>query len=102
METSVIMTVSDLAHRSKSVGDILFPNRTDSSMFLKLYSEIGEMIDSDGDPEEVADVFIMLLDYAARKKIDIEHHVLAKMKINLGRAWTCDVNGVFRHVGDKK
>lgn len=47
------------------------PQRTDVSMFLKFYGEIAEMIESGGDTDEIADVFILLLDYARRKNIDV-------------------------------
>jgi hypothetical protein len=77
-----------------------FPNRTDPSMFLKMYSEIGEMIDSDGDRLEVADVFILMLDYAKRKKVDITAAVRAKLEINRARDWAVDNNGVMSHVKD--
>ncbi len=75
-----------------------FPNRTDSSMFLKLYSEIGEMIDSDGDRLEIADVLIMVLDYAKRKRVDIAGAVRDKLTINRERTWKKDSNGVMSHV----
>lgn len=79
-------------------AEATFPRRTDQSMFLKMYSEIGEMIDSDGDRLEVADVFILLLDYAKRKKIDITASVREKLVINQQRDWAVDVNGVMSHV----
>lgn len=79
-------------------AEVTFPNRTDQSMFLKMYSEIGEMIDSDGDRLEVADVFILLLDYAKRKKIDLTASVRLKLEINKGRQWAIDTNGVMSHV----
>lgn len=77
-----------------------FPNRTDQSMFLKLYSEIGEMIGSDGDRSEIADVFILLLDYAKRKKVDVTSAVRDKLEINRQRDWSVDNNGVMSHVKD--
>lgn len=79
-------------------AEATFPNRTDQSMFLKMYSEIGEMIDSDGDPMEVADVFILLLDYTKRKKIDLVSSVRKKLEINKSRDWAVDNNGVMSHV----
>ena len=79
-------------------AEATFPNRKDTSMLLKLYSEIGEMIDSDGDRLEVADVFILLLDYAKRKKIDITAAVRDKLEINKSRTWAMDGNGVMSHV----
>jgi len=75
-----------------------FPHRTDVSLFLKLYSEIAEMIESHGDASEVADMFILLLDYAKRKKVDVTQAVMAKIAINHARQWTTDQNGVNKHV----
>lgn len=75
-----------------------FPARTDVSMYMKMYSEIGEMIESDGDRLEIADLFILLLDYAKRKKIDIARSVADKLEINRKRAWKADKNGVNSHV----
>jgi len=75
-----------------------FPNRNDASMYLKMYSEIGEMIESDGDRLEIADMFILLLDYAVRKKVDITSSVISKLEINRKREWRTDKNGVNSHV----
>lgn len=75
-----------------------FPNRTDASMFLKIYGEVSEMIESDGAADEIADMFILLLDYAKRKKVDITTAVLKKLEINRQRLWITDKNGVNSHV----
>ena len=75
-----------------------FPNRNDASMYLKMYGEIAEMIESDGDRDEIADMFILLLDYAVRKKIDITRAVADKIAINRNRKWIMDQNGVNSHV----
>lgn len=90
--------INVLAQFVKEWADETFPNRTDASMYLKLYGEIGEMVDSNGRSDEIADVFIMLLDYAARKGINIEYAVRWKMAINKNRKWKIDANGVARHV----
>jgi hypothetical protein len=91
-------TIDELAAVVRTQADFLFPNRTDSSMFLKLYSEIGEMIDSDGSADECADVAIMFLDYVSRKGVNLEEAVLRKMAVNAQRSWVVDRNGVMRHV----
>lgn len=88
---SVVNEVSDWANKT-------FPDRNDASMFLKLYGEIGEMVESDGNPTEIADVFIMLMDYARRKNVDITNAVRAKLAVNRQRKWITDNNGVNRHV----
>ena len=70
-------------------------------MFLKLYREIGELIDAD-DPEqiesELADLFILLLDYARRKNLNPSIAVQRKMRVNRTRQWTESAMGVFQHV----
>lgn len=81
------------------IADYLFPDRTDGTMYLKLYSEIGEMVDNPGSDDEIADVFIMLLDHAERHHIHVGAAVLAKLYKNLRRKWVIDPNtGVANHV----
>lgn len=89
--------INDLSMQIKLQADRLFPRRDDNSMFLKLVSEVGEFADERG-PGEMADIFIMLLDYAARKGWDIETAIRMKMSVNDRRSWTCE-DGVYRHVG---
>ncbi len=77
-----------------------FPGRTRSGMFLKLYSEIGELVDAKPEDEamEMADIFIMLLDYAAIKGTDLGWAIRAKMDINMKREWMKTPAGNWRHV----
>jgi len=79
-------------------AEVAFPNRNDASMYLKMYGEIAEMIESDGDANEIADMFILLLDYAKRKKVDVTTAVLRKLSVNRKRTWATDKNGVNSHV----
>ncbi|CAB4120824.1 hypothetical protein UFOVP2_2 [uncultured Caudovirales phage] len=95
----MLMTTNDLALRVKLIADRLFPNRSDASMYLKLYEETAEVIQSNGAPDEVADIFILWMDYALRKGIDIEAEVMSKLRILESRAWELDNNGVYHHVG---
>ncbi len=92
------MNIHQLAHRIKNQADRLFPSRTDQSMFLKVYSEMGELVSAPDDPEEFADLMIMLLDYGARKGFAIEYEVKKKMALNETRVWKQNENGVFQHV----
>jgi hypothetical protein len=92
------LSIDELAAMVRAQADMIFPHRTDVSMFLKLYSEIGEMIDADGAADECADVAIMLLDYVNRKGVNLEEAVLNKMAVNAKRQWLVDKNGVMRHV----
>lgn len=91
--------LEQLAAANKALGDRLFPNRTNSSMFLKLYGEIAEMIDNPDDPEEWADVMIMLLDYGAKHFPGaMVSTIRRKMGTNEGRTWKANTSGVFQHV----
>ena len=90
--------IDTLAREVKVHADTLFPGRTDASMFLKIYGETAEVIDSNGAADEIADIFIMWLDYAARKGVNIEAAVRAKMLINSKRSWVKTEAGVFQHV----
>lgn len=84
----------------KEWADEAFPGRTDQGMYLKLYSEIAEMIDAPPDQveDEVADVFIMLLDFAKRRGINIAAIIERKMVINRGRQWKQNQLGIWSHV----
>ena len=75
----------------------VFPDRTDSSMFIKMFEELAEVIRSNGDHLEVADLFIMLLDYAKRKEMDIEMAIRVKLQINSTRQWRVNANGTMSH-----
>lgn len=91
--------VGQLTEEVYNWAEAVFPNRTDTSMYLKMYGEIAEMIDSDGDANEIADMFILLLDYAKRKKVDVTTAVQRKLNVNRARTWVTDKNGVNSHVG---
>lgn len=90
------MSIDNLALEVQTQADRLFPKRTDDSMFKKLFTEIGELVES-GTEDEYADVMIMLLDFGSRKMWGIENAIRRKMAINDQREWT-ETNGVFRHV----
>ena len=66
------MDMNHLAIEVEAWANEAFPRRTDSSMFLKLYGEVAELIDAGDDcADEVADVLILVLDYARRKGVEI-------------------------------
>lgn len=92
------MDIQHLAGVVWGWADSTFPHRTDASMFLKLYSEIGELVENPDDEEEVADIFIMLLDFAVRKGVNIEEVVMKKLDINKQREWYQTPTGVMRHI----
>lgn len=78
-------------------AEATFPDRTDASMYLKLYSEVGELIRSEGEALELADIFILLMDYAVRKKISIGGSVRQKLEINRQRTWKISADGTMSH-----
>ena len=82
-------------------AETTFPNRTDSSLFLKAYEEMAELIRSDGSPLELADVFILFLDYAVRKDIRLSVAIRAKLEINYHRRWTINPSGTMSHIKGK-
>ena len=75
-----------------------FPDRTDASMFLKMYSEIAELIRSDGEPHELADLFILLMDYAVRKNVSLLAAINEKLEINKRRSWRFNSDGTMSHI----
>jgi len=70
-------------------------------MFLKIYGEVSELItakNKDEKSQELADLMILLLDYADIHEIAIEEAIVNKMKINEARTWAANELGVFQHV----
>jgi NTP pyrophosphatase (non-canonical NTP hydrolase) len=92
------MDIDSLAAEIREWADTVFPDRTDASMWLKIYSEAAETIRSNGDPLEVADLFILLLDYANRKGINLTDAIKKKMVINRSRTWQIDQMGTMSHL----
>ena len=86
-----------LAEEVTKWADQTFPDRTDASMFLKMYEEIGEVIRSGGDRLEVADLFILILDYAKRKNIVLRSAIGEKLEINRNRDWKLNADGTMSH-----
>ena len=73
--------------------------RSYDNAFNKLDEEIQELKDAgvDGRSDEMADVFIMLLDMANMAGIDISRAVHNKLTINWARNWEL-VGGVYSHI----
>jgi len=94
----IINDIDLLAQEVFEWAEATFPDRTDASLFLKAYGELAELIESDGDPLELADVFILFLDYAIRKGIVPSEAIRKKLEINKERKWKIQPNGTMRHV----
>lgn len=95
------MDMNHLAVDVKAWADEVFPDRTDSSMFLKMYQELGELAGAETREEqedELADIFIMLMDYAKRKGVNPSLAVQRKLAINKTRKWRVTNLGVMEHV----
>lgn len=78
----------------------MVPCRTPLSTVSKLLEELGELIASDRmkDPQELADVAILVLDLFTLQGIDMADAVRTKMEINQTRQWVVSDNGAARHV----
>lgn len=84
-------------------ANLVFPNRTVQSGFLKLYEEMGEVLANPYNKEEWADVFILILDIMATYDIDMDgigKAIEEKMIINLKRKWDKNDIGVMKHIED--
>jgi NTP pyrophosphatase (non-canonical NTP hydrolase) len=83
-------------------AEATFPDRTDASMFLKIYGEVAELIDAGDDAEkcgkEIGDLIILLLDYAERKGVKTGTATLDKLEVNKQRTWAKTSVGNYRHV----
>ena len=94
----------DMNHLAVDVfqwAESVFPDRTDASMFLKMYKEMGELAEAETREEqedEIADVLIMLLDFAKRKGVNPSLAVQRKLAINRTRQWRVTATGVMQHV----
>ena len=96
------MDMNHLALEIHEWANEVHPERTDASMFFKLYGEIAELIESGDDcADEIADVLIMLLDYAKRKGVNPSAAVQNKMNVNRLRQWRINQLGVMSHVHEE-
>ena len=77
------------------------PNRTPSNALLKMTEETAELIRDPTDPEEYADILVMLVDLAAMHGVhDLGEAVRKKMKVNANRTWSQTSTGIMRHDPD--
>ena len=81
-------------------ADSVHPNRTPEGTLLKLFEEIGEIASEPSNPDEYADVMIVLLDLAHQHGIsadDLIQSTSHKMAVNSARNWHINSMGVMRH-----
>jgi len=100
VDTDDSNNIDTIAIECRDWADHAFPNRTDSSMFLKLYGEVAELIEAGAECEdEIADILILVLDYAKRKGVhELGEVVAKKLNINRQRNWAATSIGTFQHV----
>lgn len=97
MNDSISVLQSDIA----AWADGLYPSRTAHTSLVKLVlEEIPEFISSGmKDPDEYADLVILILDIAHLRGIDVGKAVVGKMQRNRERVWVVNPEtGVMSHV----
>jgi NTP pyrophosphatase (non-canonical NTP hydrolase) len=93
------MDINHLAIDIQEWADSVFPDRTDASMFLKMYGELAELIEAgDACDGEIADILILILDYARRKGVNPSIAVQMKLRENKKRKWEFTPIGTMQHV----
>ena len=84
-----------------------FPHSTITSCLAHLRREVQEFAVSSttfahGDPEELADCFLILLHIAHKMNISLEEEALKKFRKNQLRQWgTPDADGVVEHIREE-
>jgi guanylate kinase len=92
-------TLQQLQAEAVQWADSVFPNRTPSSAFLKMFSELGEIIDCPTDGLEWADLFVLALDLMKMHGItDPASYIRQKLATNRERSWQVGANDVMSHV----
>lgn len=91
------MSINMLTMYVHNWAEATFGPRTPAPAWMKMFSELGEVIDNPEDPLEWADLFIMLLDLAKMHNIDVTTAVMNKLDINMSRRWIVK-GGVYKHV----
>ena len=93
------MNESELVERIKCWADGVYPDRTAHGAFAKLVlEEIPEIVADPTDPGEWADAYILLVDAAALRGVDILAAASAKMDVNEGRTWKINrETGMMNH-----
>ena len=87
---------------NRQVADHLFPGRNPTAMMLKMFEEVGEIVANPTDPEEVADVIIMLLDHIDQLGYPVGPIILRKLEKNMHRKWRVTQSGIAKHIKDDR
>lgn len=90
--------VESLQRRVAQWANGVFPARRQKDVILKLFEEVGEVLKDPGDPGELADVLILVLDLFTIAGIDPAKALHDKMAVNEAREWSVNEVGIMRHV----
>ena len=90
--------INQLQQKIHDQANRLFPKRTPTSAWLKLYEELGEVIKDPNNPDEWGDIFILLFDLAKIHGIDIRQAVQSKMETLEHRVWLETPTGTYQHI----
>ena len=102
MSYSVSDAVYGLVEEVGMWADKTFPESTPESMIEHIKREVKELEEADGKKElgeEMADIVLILMHLAHRKKIHLYGEIMGKFKVCKERTWgKPDAQGVRRHV----
>ena len=92
--------IEQLTNRITAWADRVFPQRTQQSALLKMYEEIGELVKNPKNPDEYADICIMLFDLARMNGVNVAQAIEHKMFVNEHRTWRETETGTMQHLSD--
>lgn len=96
---SRISSFEELHTTIAAFAAITLRNADAEALRSKVAEEAREWLADQDDDEELADMVIAILAYAAKKGIDIRQLIDKKMGKNLARTWEWDAErGVYHHV----
>lgn len=90
--------MSDLQQRVNDWQAVTFPHSISASVLAHFEREVREFL-KDGDPEEAADIVMLLFAFAGKQGFDLLEQVERKFAICQERQWQApDEHGVVEHV----
>jgi NTP pyrophosphatase (non-canonical NTP hydrolase) len=95
MKTSIRVTAAEIVHWATKT----FPTASNHSRVQHIKKEVEELEAEPQDPNEMADILILLIHHAAANGVDIFTAVEDKFKILKTRKWGApDKDGVVEHI----